>query len=224
MPDSTSENRRVICSWSGGKDSCYALMLAVESGSVPVVVMNVLNEGGKRSRSHGLTKDFLTAQAQVMSLPIEFITSSWQDYEDSFIDKLKYCKAKYDLQEVIYGDIDIQSHRDWEEKVSRISGLRAILPLWKNNRVSMVKQMIKIGIEAIIVSCNIQLGVDFLGRKIDDDIINEFESLGIDPCGENGEYHTAVINCPIFSGPIQYEIHGKNQNNNYCFLDLTLKP
>lgn len=223
MRNVSSENQQALCSWSGGKDSCYALMLAIENGSAPMALMNVLNEGGERSRSHGLNREFLEAQAEAMLLPIEFIESTWQDYEENFIDKLKYCKAKYDLREAVYGDIDIQSHRDWEEKVSSSAGLKAILPLWERERVSLVREMIEIGIEAIIVSCNNHLGVEFLGRKIDEEIINEFESLGVDPCGENGEYHTAVVNCPLFSASIRYEIQAKRQHNHYCFLDITFK-
>ena len=216
-------DHRLICSWSGGKDSCYALMKSVEAGNSPVVLFNVLNESGQRSRSHGLTTDFLKAQADAMSLPIEFISSSWNEYEQKFIASLQQLAVQYDLDDAVYGDIDIQSHRDWEEKVSKAAGLDPVLPLWQKDRLELVEDMIDSRIRAIIVSCRNELSQLLLGRIIDSDMLNEFHSLGIDPCGENGEYHTAVIDCPMFNEPIPYELGERKEHEHYSFIDLMLK-
>jgi diphthine-ammonia ligase len=77
-----------LCSWSGGKDSCFALMQAMETGIVPKVLLNVLNEEGKISRSHGIPKHILQQQADAAGLPIKMISSSWQDYEMNFTNAL----------------------------------------------------------------------------------------------------------------------------------------
>lgn len=215
--------RRIICSWSGGKDSCYSLMKAVEQGAHPSVLLNVLNENGEISRSHGLPKVFLKAQASAIGLPIEFISSSWENYEDNFIEKLQYCKATYQLDEAVYGDIDIESHKDWEDKVSTASNLRAVLPLWQRDRVELVEEMIEAGIQAVIVSCNKTLGVEFLGKVIDHSLIKRLQEMGVDACGENGEYHTAVINCPLFATSISYELGEVREHDHYCFVELKLK-
>jgi diphthine-ammonia ligase len=106
-----------LCSWSGGKDSCFALMQAMETGIVPKVLLNVLNEEGKISRSHGIPKHILQQQADAASLPIKMISSSWQDYEMNFTNALSELKKEFQLSHAVFGDIDLQAHRDWEEKV-----------------------------------------------------------------------------------------------------------
>ncbi|WP_200831831.1 diphthine--ammonia ligase [Aquimarina sp. AU474] len=211
-----------MCSWSGGKDSCYALHLAKDKGMIPTVLLNVLNEYGDRSRSHGIPKDVLMAQADAMGLPIHFFESTWNDYERLYIQNLVSLTETYDIDTSVFGDIDIISHRAWEEKVSKAARLHPILPLWQQSRKQLVLDMIDYGIEAIIVSCNHQLGKDFLGRTIDHNLVNELENLGIDTCGENGEYHTLVTNAPFFKNKIEIEILEKETTSNYNFLHLKM--
>lgn len=215
-------DRRAICSWSGGKDSCYAFIKAIDNGAKPVALLNVLNENGLISRSHGLPKSFLEAQARSMGLPITFASSTWEHYEAHFIEKLQQCKEKYALSEATYGDIDIESHREWEEKVSAAADLKAVLPLWQGDRIRLVREMIGVGIRAVIVSCNKELGTQFLGRMIDYDLINDLTEMGVDACGENGEYHTAVVDCPLFNSPISYTLGEKREHEHYCFIDINL--
>lgn len=210
------------CSWSGGKDSCYAYYKALALGYKPKVLLNVMNEHGDRSRSHGIPKPILQAQADALNLPIRFFNSTWTDYEVNYIKHLKAITKDYKLTHAVFGDIDIESHKAWEEKVSEAANLEAVLPLWQGHRKQLVLDMIEAGVEAIIVSCNQDLGVDFLGRTIDEDIINTFEALGVDPCGENGEYHTLVINAPFFKGKIHVEILDCLQHNNFYFVQLQL--
>lgn len=211
-----------LCSWSGGKDSCYAMHMAIKDGYSPSVLLNVLNEYGDRSRSHGIPKEILKAQANVMSLPIHFFESSWGDYERLYIENLQSLTKKYSLQSAIFGDIDIESHRQWEEKVSNAANLKAILPIWQQPRKQLVLDMITYGIEAIIVSCNNDLGSDYLGRIIDQELIQDLESLGVDACGENGEYHTLVVNAPLFKEKLKVQVVEKETSSNYNFAKLEL--
>ena len=209
-----------LCSWSGGKDSCFALMQAITLGYTPKVLLNVLNEEGKISRSHGIPSAILHAQAGAAGLPVHLISSSWQEYETQFSNALKVLTQTHELQYAIFGDIDLQAHRDWEEKVCHSAGLVAILPLWKQDRKKLVMQMIESGIVTIIVSCNELMGEKFIGRTIDHAIIEELESIGIDPCGENGEYHTLVLDCPLFNVPIHASITRTLKHDAYWFCEL----
>jgi diphthine-ammonia ligase len=215
--------KNCLCSWSGGKDSCFALLQAVQAGYYPRILLNVLNEEGKISRSHGIPSSILQAQANAAGLPIDLISSSWNEYEIKFTTALAWLKDQYQLSHAVFGDIDLQAHRDWEEKVCRNAGLTAVLPLWKQERRKLVNQMLEAGIEAIIVSCNEVMGERFLGQLLTPDLIDELEALGVDACGENGEYHTLVLDCPLFKQKIEVEITGTVLHSNYWFSYLLLK-
>lgn len=213
---------RILCSWSGGKDSCFALMQAIQAGYTPAVLLNVLNEAGKISRSHGIPSAILSAQATAMQLPVHLISSSWEEYENRFIKALQVLTEQYQLTHAFFGDIDLQAHRDWEEKVCAAAGLTAVLPLWQQNRKVLVEQMLDAGIETMIVSCNTIMGETFLGRILTRKLVAELETLGVDVCGENGEFHTLVLNCPLFSKRIDVIAGQKIQHGEYWFTELEL--
>jgi uncharacterized protein (TIGR00290 family) len=210
------------CSWSGGKDSCYALMQAIKQGYQPKALLNVLNEHGKISRSHGIPSEILKAQAEQAGLPMYLFPSSWQDYESKFVSALALLTKEYQLQYAVFGDIDLQGHRDWEEKVCAKAGLQAILPLWKQDRRKLVDEMLASGIETMIVSCNEIMGERFLGQIITPTLVDELEALGIDACGENGEYHTLVLNCPLFNKPLSVILKEKILHENFWFCSMKL--
>ncbi|NCI49918.1 diphthine--ammonia ligase [Sediminibacterium roseum] len=217
-------NPNTLCSWSGGKDSCFALMRAIEMEYAPAVLLNVLNEEGKISRSHGIPSGILKAQAGAAGLPIHMVSSSWQDYEKNFTGALASLKQEFNVSHAVFGDIDLQPHRDWEEKVCANAGITAVLPLWQQDRKELVMQMLNSGIETMIVSCNMVMGERFLGKMITPSTIQELESVGVDVCGENGEFHTLVLNCPLFSKRIEVDVQQKLQHENYWFTALALRP
>jgi diphthine-ammonia ligase len=208
----------IACSWSGGKDSCYALIKSIEQGNQLKVLVNMMNENGKISRSHGLPLNVLQQQAEKMNVPIVAIPTSWDDYRKHFVGALQRVKAQHGIEAMVFGDIDLQPHRDWEEMVCDEAGLKAVLPLWQQDRRKLVNEMIAHGIEAMIVSCNVQMGEGFLGRSITYKLVEELERLGIDACGENGEFHTVVVNCPLFRSPIELPLYEKVLHDNYWFL------
>jgi diphthine-ammonia ligase len=208
----------IACSWSGGKDSCYALIKSIEQGSQLKVLVNMMNENGKISRSHGLPLEVLQQQAERMNVPVVAIPTSWDDYRKHFVEALQQVKAQHGVEAMVFGDIDLQPHRDWEEMVCDEAELQAVLPLWQQDRRKLVNEMIEHGIEAMIVSCNTQMGEEFLGRSITHELVEELERLGIDACGENGEFHTVVVNCPLFKSAIQLPGYKKILHDNYWFL------
>jgi uncharacterized protein (TIGR00290 family) len=212
----------IVSSWSGGKDSCYALMQAIKMGYDAKVLLNVLNEQGRISRSHGIPYSILQAQARATALPMLCIQSSWEEYEKKFTEALNQLKEEYNLEAAVFGDIDLQAHRDWEEKVCSKANLKAVLPLWQMDRKKLVLEMLDQGIETMIVSCNETMGERFIGQMLTPILIDELESMGIDPCGENGEYHTLVVDCPLFIKRLNINLHSKVNHGNYWFSQLEL--
>lgn len=207
-----------LISWSGGKDSCYAMMKAVQAGNTPKVLLNMMNENGKVSRSHGISLSILQQQAKQMNLPLRTVPASWTDYEQQFISTLQDLKKEFSLEAAVFGDIDLQAHKEWEEKVCSHSGLYALLPLWQQNRLQLVQDMITNGLVTMIVSCNTKMGEKYLGKILTFDLALELIKLGIDPCGENGEFHTLVIDCPLFEAPITIPEYKTATYESYCFV------
>ncbi len=208
----------IATSWSGGKDSCYALWQAMREGHTPLALMNVLNEQGKISRSHGLPLHLLQQQAAQLGVPLFTVAASWQTYEANFINLLREVKEKCQIEGVVFGDIDLQAHRDWEEKVCAQANLKPHLPLWKQDRRALVLEMLREGFECIIVSCQAAMGERFLGRTLTADLVRELEAMGVDACGENGEYHTLVVNCPLFRQAIQLPKYQTASHEGYWFV------
>lgn len=216
------KTKRAICSWSGGKDSAFACWLAKQMGYEIVGLLNVMNETGQRSRSHGLPAEVLQKQAELVGCPIHLIESSWEDYTTKYVQALKYLKDAWDVDVCVFGDIDLEEHKQWEETVCKQAGLEAVLPLWKMERRALVLQMIEERWEAAIISCQAKMGIDFLGKKLDVALVQELEQMGVDPCGELGEFHTVVTACPLFTQPLQLQWKEKEVHNGYCFVAVNV--
>ncbi len=233
MKESGMFSHRFITSWSGGKDSCYALHCAKNAGHQPVALLSMLENGGRHSRSHGLSTSLLAAQAQRLQLPWLHSRPNWDNYETEFVTQLIMARDTLEIDAVVFGDIDLQGHRDWIENVCQRKDvqLTPLFPLWGKKRRSVVDELIDKGIKAMIVSCNDALGELFLGRILEKETISDLEKAGIDVCGENGEYHTVIINSPDFTHPIKVSA-GQNiaqsierktrPTETYWFLELHL--
>ena len=195
-------------SWSGGKDSCLALWRSQQSGFKVTHLLTALEETGSRVRSHGVSVQLMRAQAAALKLDIEFLSASWKEYEYQFIEKLTFLKS-LGIQSGIFGDIDLIAHREWEEKVCGAAGIAACLPLWNEDRLSLVSEFFHAGFKAR-VSCVDGRFLDdtFVGCEFDQSFIDRLPS-GVDACGENGEFHTFVYNGPNFINPVQWVSIGK---------------
>jgi diphthine-ammonia ligase len=210
---------RIGISWSGGKDSCLAAIIAQQMGHTPVALLNMMNENGKISRSHALPHAVLQQQAQACGLPLHTVATSWADYEANFVQQLVTLKNEYQLEGMVFGDIDLQPHRDWEEMVCAKAGLTAILPLWKWPRNQVIAMVWEQNIHTHIVSCNTQMGENFLGEQLTPALVKILEEKGIDACGENGEYHTVVTHCSLFHQAIPIQFGKKYTHQQYCFIE-----
>jgi uncharacterized protein (TIGR00290 family) len=209
----------ITCSWSGGKDCSFALLRAIEMGYVPKVLLNMMNQDGKTSRSHGLPVELLKMQAKAMNMDLLAVPTLPTNYEQNFIAALEKTKSEFAVQGVVYGDIDLEGHRVWQERVCGLVNLQPILPVWGINREVLAQQIVDSGIECIIVSCNLKMGESFLGRMYNAQLIAELKEIGIDSCGEDGEFHTFAINGPMFKHKVTVPDYSTKTENEFCYID-----
>ncbi|WP_353684572.1 diphthine--ammonia ligase [Thermodesulfovibrio sp. 3907-1M] len=212
---------RAFVSWSGGKDSSLACHRAMKNGIDVVYLVNMLSEQGDFSRSHGLSSQLIKAQAEAIGIPVIQRKTTWESYEEEFKKTLLQLK-KQGIDAGVFGDIDLEEHREWVERVCGKTGIKAILPLWNEEREKLLKEFIKSGFKAIVCSTNSSfLGSEWLGREIDFDFIKNLKALeNVDLCGEKGEYHTFVYDGPIFKSPIRFSFGKKIRKDKNLFLEI----
>jgi len=216
------KNNPFFCSWSGGKDSSLALYRAIKEGGKPRFLLTILTEDNKRSRSHGLLSSLIEKQAFALGIPLILRAASWENYEEVFKSAISEFREQ-GIETGVFGDIDIEEHREWVRKVCSSTSLRAYHPLWKNNRLSLLKQLLEVGFKATIIAIKDKvLDRRFLGKTLDLETIEEMEKIGIDSSGEEGEYHTVVTDGPIFSEPLHLEIGSQVLRSGYWFLDVSV--
>lgn len=215
------KEKEFFCSFSGGKDSCLALYKAVQQGGKPQYLLTMLDETAKQSRSHRIPKNIIEQQAKSLKIPVIFRKASWDSYEEEFISSLEEIKQK-GIDIGVFGDIDIQAHKDWVERVCGACGVKAYHPLWQKDRQELLDEFIKLGFKAkIIVLKADKLDKSFLGKNIDFKTVAELKKAGVDPSGELGEYHTVVTAGPIFSSEILIKEAGRINYEGYWFLEIT---
>ncbi|HCD61147.1 Dph6-related ATP pyrophosphatase [Acinetobacter nosocomialis] len=217
-----AHNRQSIVSFSGGKDSSLALYDAMRTGNVIGLIV-MLEEHGQRSRSHAMPLDIIRAQAKAIGLPVFMASSSWNDYESKFINLLDEAKQK-GAEVLVTGDLDMPEHVCWHDRVTQMVGLKLGMPLWLRPHREVVEEFIQLGFQSIIVTVNLKLGmkVEDLGQVLSLEYIQELENRGIDPCGEGGEFHTTVIDGPIFNKAIPVRKLDIVYHEEYAFLPLEL--
>ncbi len=212
-----------FCSWSGGKDSCLALFYAMEEGGRPKQLLTMFNKDGDRSRSHGTRARLVRAQADSLGVPSTIASASWDEYEDVFVQKLRRFHGM-GISAGVFGDIDLQEHRDWCVKVCDAAGLKAHHPLWQQGRISVVEEFIDLGFEAIVVCVsNEYLSQNYLGRTLDRQLIQRIQARHVDPCGERGELHTLVVDGPVFDRPLNVSLGQIRGDEYHSFIEVDLQ-
>ncbi len=210
--------RRFFCSWSGGKDAYLALQRATLGRGRPSALVCMLHEGGRVSRGHGLPLALLEEQAAALDIPLVTRAATWDGYEAAYVSVLHELAAQ-GVEAGVFGDIDLQAHRDWVEGVCDIAGLTCHLPLWREQRRRLVAEFLAGGSRATIVAVDSsKLGAEFLGLELDDDVIARLEAAGADVCGEEGEYHTMVTSAPLFSRPVPLVWDGTEERAGHHVL------
>lgn len=209
-------------SGSGGKDSILACWRAIQAGAKPAALVNMMIESGQRSRSHGLAREVIEAQAQALGLDAYLRATSWNGYEANLVAVMGELKAQ-GINHMVFGDIDLEDHRIWEERVCAQAGMSPHLPLYEGGRRALVEELIEAGFKALVVAVKADcLGPEFLGRVVDQEWIQQMETLGLDACGEEGEYHTVVFDGPCFKFPLNLRQKEAHRMDGVWFLDLEL--
>jgi len=212
---------RVFASWSGGKDSALACYRGIDSGLEVRCLLNMATESGERSRTHGLSTAVLQVQAQAIGLPLVRRNATWESYETEFKNVLRALRRE-GIEGGIFGDIDLDEHRQWIERVCGEAGITPYLPLWGERQEEIMRDFINLGFEAAVVTARAELmGEEWLGRKIDLEFLKKLEEAdGITPCGEAGEYHTFVTDGPLFKQRVAILEAQKVLREEYWFWEI----
>lgn len=212
-----------VASWSGGKDSAMAYHRAIQSGMQPVKLWTMFEEEGNHSKSHAIPREIVEQQANSLGLPLLTRQAEWVTYEVQFLDAMKQCKLE-GMDYGVFGDIDIEEHRQWVQQACAKVGMEAVHPLWLQSRRTMLEQFVQEGFEAYVIVVHTErMPASFLGRRFTIELMDELEALGIDSCGEGGEFHTIVVDGPIFTKRVPVRFLQQEERNGYLFLQMTLE-
>ena len=214
--------RKFALSFSGGKDSILALYHAMKVGEAIGLIV-VMEEEGKRSRAHGITETIINAQAEALGLPVFAASASLDDYEKVFVQLLGSAK-QHGAEVLVTGDVDMPAQDCWHDRVAKGAGLRLGMPLWERDHLEVVREFIDLGFAAVLVTVNLSMGMreEDLGRTMTHDFVEELAARGIDPCGESGEFHTMVIDGPIFKRAVPVRERGVVRDGDYAYLSFEL--
>jgi uncharacterized protein (TIGR00290 family) len=217
--------KEAILAWSGGKDSAMVLYEIENTKSQKIcALLTTLTEDYDRISMHGVRRVLLEQQAASLGFPLEKIyipkNSSNEIYEARMKEKLLVYKNK-GITAVIFGDLfleDVKKYR--EENLSKI-GMHAVFPLWKNDTAKLAERFIDLGFKAIVTCIDSQtVGKEFAGREYNKPFLKDLPSK-VDPCGENGEFHTFVYDGPIFRKPVNFKPGEITlRDNRFYFCDL----
>ena len=213
---------KAFSSWSGGKDGCLALYRALNGGLDVRYLVNMISEDGRRSCSHGVRADVIARQAEALGIPVAQRRTTTPTYETVFIDLLKELKQK-GITTGVFGDIEYDSHRAWNENVCAGAGMKAVLPLWEEDQTALLVEFLDAGFISIVITVRSSLlDKDALGRVVDHDFLDYLAKLdrGITPCGEDGEFHTLVVDGPIFCKRLELVKTEKVTHGQHDYLDI----
>ncbi|MCI8415911.1 MAG: diphthine--ammonia ligase [Lachnospiraceae bacterium] len=211
---------RFVMSYSCGKDSTLALHKMLEKGHTPVCLVVMLKKEDQRSYFHGADREMLKKYEKALGIPLLLCPSKGADYVQAFEEGLAKAKAM-GAEAAAFGDMDIEENRSWEEERCRNIGLKALFPLWQQGREGNVEELLRLGYACIIKSINHTLLPEkLLGQQMDWNAVEMMRRAGIDVCGEKGEYHTLVIDGPIFRESLDFKTGGIFRIGDYSVVDV----
>jgi diphthine-ammonia ligase len=208
-----------LASWSGGKDGCFACYLALNQGYKVSHLVNFIAKEYQRVNFHGTEKRLVQLQGEAVGIPVFQKETTFGDYEKDFKEAVRSLLPE-GIRGMVFGDIYLDEHLAWVKRVCADLGIEAVEPLWGKSTDDVISQFLDAGFEAVIVAADARL-IDeaWLGKKADRDFINYLKSKNIDPCGESGEYHTLVVNGPLFKRKIEITEGQTIRRGDYWFLD-----
>ncbi len=225
-------NNKAFFNWSSGKDSMLALHKVISEGKLPVKkLLTTINRDNQRVTMHGLHEHLLQQQADCLGIPltIKALPSkiSLPDYNQIMEESLQQLKQT-GFTHGVFGDILLEDLKDYRHQQYKKMGLHPVFPLWKKDTSALIEEFIALGYKAVVVCVNARvLDSSFCGRVIDREFIKALPK-GVDPCGENGEFHSFVFDGPLFENPVKFKV-GKTLMRDYqpadkdnqqdCFTD-----
>ena len=218
--------KRILLAWSSGKDSAWALHLLRQSGEYEVAgLLTTFNEAFDRVAMHGVRHQLVEAQAAAAGLQLWRVDLPWpcpnEEYERRMAAACQWAIAE-GIEAIAFGDLYLEDVRAYRERQLTSTGLAPLFPLWKLPTDKLIREMIAGGQRAVITCVDPQkLGREFAGREIDLALVEELPK-GVDPCGENGEFHSFVFAGPVFSRPIDVRSGEVVERDGFVFADVTL--
>ena len=226
--------RRAYFNWSGGKDSAFSLWKVQQEKEYSIEhLLTSVNRVHDRISMHGVRRSLLMKQADALGIPLTTIElpeqPSMEEYETAMMQKVKWFKEQ-GMDYSVFGDIFLEDLRTYrEEKLAQLE-IEAVFPIWKFDTKRLIHDFIDAGFKTIVVCVNDKfLDKKFCGRVIDQQFVNDLPP-NVDPCGENGEFHTFVFDAPIFKEPIpitkgeivyrEYKSPAAEENYGFYFCDL----
>jgi uncharacterized protein (TIGR00290 family) len=215
---------KVLLSWSSGKDSAWALHVLRQQGEVDVVgLLTTVNSTHQRVAMHAVRETLLARQAAAAGLPLWTVPLPWpcpnDTYEALMTDVFARAQAE-GIAAIAYGDLFLQDIRAYREARHAGTGIGALFPLWQQPTAALARTMLDGGLRARLTCVDPkQLDGAFAGREFADDLLRELPP-SVDPCGENGEFHTFAHAGPMFAAPVAIEAGDVVTRDGFVFADL----
>jgi uncharacterized protein (TIGR00290 family) len=216
--------KRVLLSWSSGKDSAWTLHILRQNPDIEVVgLLTTLNAEFQRVAMHGTRRAVLESQAEATKLPLWIVPLPWPCSNEIYEERMaKVCERAVNerIDAIAFGDLFLREVRAYRENQLKPTGLEPLFPLWDLPTAELARTMIVGGIRAKL-SCvdTKQLPGPFAGREFDASLLQDFPPE-TDPCGERGEFHTCVYDGPMFSAPLQLEPGEVLDRDGFMFADF----
>ena len=211
-------------SWSGGKDSCLALYEIQRSSNYRVAaLLTTITREYDRISMHGVRRALLERQAASLGLPLHQVLISNAANNEEYEMKMTQAFDEYredGIDSVIFGDLFLADIRVYREQFLAKHGMKGLYPVWQRNTTEFIKEFIELGFKAVL-SCVDSKALDksFAGKTIDEDFLSLLPA-NVDPCGENGEFHTFVYDGPNFTQPVEFSIGETALHDGFWFRDL----
>jgi len=208
-------------SWSGGKDGCLACYRALQEGYPVTHLLNTISATYDRVRFHGVPKDLIGAQAEAMGMKLLQRPTPDDDYTGAFVEALRSLLPE-GLEGMVFGDLYTDEHLEWCRGVCAQAGIEAVHPLWGVPSEQVASDLMAAGFEAVVVSGNPDYFTEEqMGAVVSPEFIAWCRTIeGLDVCGERGEYHTVVVDGPLFRRRVQIIDSSPVRVNGHCFLDI----
>jgi len=216
--------RRVLLSWSSGKDSAWTLHVLRDDPDVEVVgLLTTVNITHGRVAMHSTRRAILDAQARAAALPLHVIPLPWpcsnEAYERAMRGAIESA-LKRGVTHVAFGDLFLEDIRAYRIKQFEGSGLLPLFPIWHEPTAPLARRLIDSGVEAVLTCVDPKkLSRSFAGRKFDHTFLDDLPQ-GVDPCGEYGEFHTCVLAGPMFREPLRAAVGEVVERDGFYFADL----